>query len=121
MHKSVDSAKCDSTAGKQGIEPTKGELLRLPRQQDLSYRLLPKGEDPVELPADQWIRDLAHGKQRQPIFHLVVDHRLVGRFGEAVCMYPRFVWAAQLLVRELVRRVPVGDPRQPRERDAEQP
>jgi len=33
-----------------------GGLLRLPRQQDLLHCLLPESKDPVELPADQWIR-----------------------------------------------------------------
>ena len=75
----------DSTAALMRIEPTQQDPLRPPRQQDLSYRLLPEGEDPAELPSHQRRGDLADRKQRQPVVHLVVDHGLIGCLVSAPC------------------------------------
>ena len=71
---------CDSTAGKMRIEPAQGERLWPPGQQDPSYRLLPEGEDPADLPADQRIADLAQAGMKFGLISQIISGNVLHKY-----------------------------------------
>jgi len=78
------------------------------------HGFLPEFENLPQLTLNKKMRDIAEGFQRQSVAHLVLDQRFI-RFelGERVTMDPLLIWTGELLIDELIRRIPFRDKRSP--------
>ncbi len=101
-------------ASPQRTPPFSGRLARIALGEQSAHYVLAVAEDSLKLSPHQRMYRIAENTKRESIAHLIFDEGFSGRdFCEGVRVDPLRVWAAKLLVDELVRRVPSGDARAP--------
>lgn len=64
----------------------------------LANGFLPKRENAVELPSDEWVNGLTDGPKRKGIFHLVFNACPSGELMETMRVNPSPVWTFDLLI-----------------------